>query len=569
MKCLGVHWCALVYPAITLSCPEPLPLAPRRPAFKGGHLKDQAQCRIFKSPKAKKARCVPNMPRKRAAKKVSTLIPHRSPQLTELLEAAKTCSHKTVRQFLAVGGLPDTLVEVQYNGGSSVFAPLIFKAIAVHQDAEDPALHHASLELLLQAGANANAIGTNPDGLELTILMAACRVTCCTASVRLLLAHGSNPALQTPAGEAALHVAASKGRADVCNMLLEADGSAPDVRDGDGLTSLARAVQLGHLGVVELLHKQWGADLSNAVSDGGTVTLLHIAAASGQRGVVEYLVQAGLNVNAARHDGLTPVQVALEGGNKAVQTLLEHGASTAAVDNGGHNLLAVVVGAGHADLVELLLCSASANNQLAVDVNAADADGDTALHLAAHRDRTAAAAVLLHHGAAVNALNGIGAAPLVLAAAYASAELVQLLLDAGADFPVNSAALHAAVFNDKRPEVLQLLLEQSSASDMLDSLAFICNCCDLRTPIMRCAQPAHLKLLLAAGADVHVTTDTGSTALQVAAVHKFAAPVLCLLIKAGVDLHAENSDGKTAAQVAADTGNTLAAALLTRAARDA
>jgi ankyrin repeat protein len=83
---------------------------------------------------------------------------------------------------------------------------------------------------------------------------------------------------------------------------------------------------------------------------------------------------------------------------------------------------------------------------------------------------------------------------------------------------------------------------------------------------MSCAQPAYLKLLLAAGADVHKTTDRGNTALHVAAVHKFAAPVLCLLIKAGVDLHAENSAGKTAAQVAAAIGNTLAAALLTRAA---
>jgi ankyrin repeat protein len=85
---------------------------------------------------------------------------------------------------------------------------------------------------------------------------------------------------------------------------------------------------------------------------------------------------------------------------------------------------------------------------------------------------------------------------------------------------------------------------------------------------MKCAQPVHLKLLLAAGADVHKTTNRGNTALHVAAVHKFAAPVICLLIKAGVDLHALNSAGKTAAQVAADSGNTLAAALLTRAARD-
>jgi ankyrin repeat protein len=125
-----------------------------------------------------------------------------------------------------------------------------------------------------------------------------------------------------------------------------------------------------------------------------------------------------------------------------------------------------------------------------------------------------------------------------------------------------------AVNNKEHPEVLQLLLEQSSASAMIDDLADECDCCGSRTLIMMRDQPAHLKLLLAAGVDVHVTTDRGNTALHVAAVHKHPAPVLCLLIKAGVDLHAVNSDGKTAAQVAADSGNTLAAALLTRAGRD-
>jgi ankyrin repeat protein len=129
--------------------------------------------------------------------------------------------------------------------------------------------------------------------------------------------------------------------------------------------------------------------------------------------------------------------------------------------------------------------------------------------------------------------------------------------------------LHAAAAqNVEHPEVLQLLSEQSGAAAMIDNEAVVCRCCGPRAAIMICEQPAHHKLLLAAGADVHKSTDRGNTALHVAAVHKFAAPVLCLLIKTGVDLHAENSDGKTAAQVAADSGNTLAAALLHRAARD-
>jgi uncharacterized protein len=241
------------------------------------------------------------------------------------------------------------------------------------------------------------------------------------------------------------------------------------------------------------------------------------------------------------------------------------------VHEGGENVLMVAVRAGHADIVKLLLCSGGSISQPAVDVNATTAAGGTALHIAACRDRTDAAALLLQHSAAVNIIDHISLAPLALAAANASAEFVQLLLNAGAAMPVQRrgvTVLHAAAKNKGHPEVLQLLFEHSSTSAMIDNVAVECECCGPRTPIMMCDQPAHLKILLAAGADVHKATVRGNTALHVAAVHKHPASVLCLLIKAGVDLHPVNSDGKTAAQVAADSGNTLAAALLTRAARD-
>jgi hypothetical protein len=45
------------------------------------------------------------MPRKRPAKP-EDLVPHRSPQLAQLLEAAKTCKSEPVRRFLDAGGLP-------------------------------------------------------------------------------------------------------------------------------------------------------------------------------------------------------------------------------------------------------------------------------------------------------------------------------------------------------------------------------------------------------------------------------------------------------------------------------
>jgi uncharacterized protein len=158
-----------------------------------------------------------------------------------------------------------------------------------------------------------------------------------------------------------------------------------------------------------------------------------------------------------------------------------------------------------------------------VEANARSAAGEPVLHFAVANDHTEVAAVLLRHGAAVDGCADGGRTALNVAAACASTQCVQLLLDAGADISAQclegETMLHATV-QSNRPEVLQLLLEQSSTAAMIDNLAVDCECCGPRTAITMCEQPAHLKLLLAAGADVHVTTETGNTALHVAAVHK-------------------------------------------------
>jgi ankyrin repeat protein len=87
------------------------------------------------------------------------------------------------------------------------------------------------------------------------------------------------------------------------------------------------------------------------------------------------------------------------------------------------------------------------------------------------------------------------------------------------------------------------------------------------TALMLCAEANTVKVLLDAGADVHVVNGAGNTSLHLAAKHKLPVPVVCLLIKAGAKLNAVNGYGKTAAQVAHDTGNTLVEQLLIRAAQ--
>ena len=68
-----------------------------------------------------------------------------------------------------------------------------------------------------------------------------------------------------------------------------------------------------------------------------------------------------------------------------------------------------------------------------IDVNAAQGDGATALHWAAHRDDLAIADLLIRSGARANAANDLGATPLHLACTNRSAPMVERLLAADAD----------------------------------------------------------------------------------------------------------------------------------------
>jgi uncharacterized protein len=67
------------------------------------------------------------------------------------------------------------------------------------------------------------------------------------------------------------------------------------------------------------------------------------------------------------------------------------------------------------------------------DPNAAESDGTTALHWAAHHDNLAAADLLIKAGANVRAANRYGVTPLWLASVNGSAPMVERLLSAGAD----------------------------------------------------------------------------------------------------------------------------------------
>jgi ankyrin repeat protein len=74
-----------------------------------------------------------------------------------------------------------------------------------------------------------------------------------------------------------------------------------------------------------------------------------------------------------------------------------------------------------------------------VDVNAASADGTTALHWAVYNDNLALVERLIAAGADVTAINEFGSTPMAEAATVGNAAVIEALLDAGADADSPSA----------------------------------------------------------------------------------------------------------------------------------
>jgi ankyrin repeat protein len=296
---------------------------------------------------------------------------------------------------------------------------------------------------------------------------------------------------------------------------------------------------------------------------------------------VQLLLEHGVDSNLRNTGGRTPLSAACEQGRKAVvELLLQHGADfRVTVEAGpfrGLTVLMIAVHNGHADIAKLLLARGA-------DVHAVDQRGRSALiyAAAAQSNRAALVKLLLQHGANLEHRAEMGGETALLSAVVSGdAECTQLLVDAGADVNMRCGAMLpgttklAGTFGIDSMTVTTVhgfgVTVHAAGSKPVPAELHDAVVDDMSTTVLMAADtPAVVKILLAAGADVHRTTDQGSTCLHTAAACNYPAPVICLLIKAGVDLQALNSKGQTAAAVAHDKGNTLAAALLNRAAKDA
>ncbi|HEY7318044.1 MAG TPA: ankyrin repeat domain-containing protein [Candidatus Binatia bacterium] len=315
--------------------------------------------------------------------------------------------------------------------------------------------------------------------------------------VALFLRAGINPNLKDLNGYSALMWVAAEGNLALAKTLVE--------KGADINPALAVAARRGKTDMVNFL-------LDRKPSRQAINEALPAAADKGNTTIMQKLMDSGADIK-GEYGGTALMMAAYSANVEALQLLLSHGANINAADSDGETALHYAARAtrGSIEIVRILL-------QQGADVNVRDRDGTTALIKVIQKERSAVALLLLEHNADAGAQTNRQVTAVMAAAANNLASLIQPLIAKGAD--INGR-------NDRGETALMW------ATGAVDNVS----------------KPEVVRELLANGANINAIDNDGWTALMFAA-GRGQSDVVRILINRGADPNMKSKDGETALTIA-------------------
>ena len=413
----------------------------------------------------------------------------------------------------------------------------------------------------LIAGADAQA----RDGDSWTPLHWAARYGDSPAVVDVLLAAGADPEAHRQHGVIPLEDAVMNENSAVLKTMLElllAPVPVVDItswRDANDNTWLHYIVVYGDTTDIEVPLAA-GADVRATNSD--DVTPLHLAAGFNENpAVVEALLAAGADARAVASGAVAPTDSPNRRGHTAlhlaargnenpavVEVLLAAGADVTATNSRGATALHLAAGFNaNPRIVEALLAVGADTEARATDDTYRTQEGLTPLHYAARYNNPAVVEALLTAGTDVRATDEYQREPLHYAARNNPAVIAPLLA-AGAAVMAKSESGRTALHDATTSEAVNALVVAGADVNATDT--------NQRTPLHDAAArrpeaAAAAEALLAAGADVgaRATDSDSSGRRRYTPLHEAARTgntvVIKLLLAAGAELHARNGTGAT------------------------
>lgn len=214
------------------------------------------------------------------------------------------------------------------------------------------------------------------------------------------------------------------------------------------------------------------ADL-NARNEYG-MTALDMAMRSNKSDTIAILCERGADPNTINKYGSTALHTAIHSNKPDMVTILcKHGANPNIMDKEGCNALHCVVDANLLCDDKCVIIRILCENK--VDLDAVNADGFTALHMAINNWDSSIAEELCKRGANLNIMNARRFTPLYYAICKRNTSIVKLLIAHGADINIKydgdaaaATALHLAITTKAGFEIIKVLIFAGAQTDMVD-----------------------------------------------------------------------------------------------------